>query len=121
MSTILYLTQIEFGPGERAALPKALEDIHNNTARAAKDGGADAVVSVFHQCYREMVGLDAAGAIPVYNYIHLIARSMGLPYTDDYKAWKRAGMIGPDGIAKVGIEFYERAIVPELKKRPNLR
>jgi len=51
----------------------------------------------------------------------LIARSMGLPYTDDYKAWKRAGMIGPDGIAKVGIEFYERAIVPELKKRPNLR
>src|SRR5882724_11551984 len=27
MSTILYLTQIEFGPGERAALPKALVDL----------------------------------------------------------------------------------------------
>jgi alcohol dehydrogenase class IV len=27
MSTILYLTQIEFGPGERAALPKALADL----------------------------------------------------------------------------------------------
>jgi hypothetical protein len=109
-----------------AALPKALEDIHNNTARAAKDGGADAVVSVFHQCYREMVGLDAAGAIPVYNYIHLIARSMGLPYRDEYKEWKRAGehaaeLIGSERIAKVGIQFYERAILPELKKRPSLR
>jgi len=104
-----------------AALPKAMDDINNNTVRAAKAAGADAVVTMFHQCYRELVGLDAAGAVPVYNYIQLIARSMGLPYTDDYKAWKRAGMIGPDGIAKVGIEFYERAIVPELKKRPNLR
>ena len=104
-----------------AALPKAMDDINNNTVRAARAAGADAVVTMFHQCYRELVGLDAAGAVPVYNYIQLIARSMGLPYTDDYKAWKRAGMIGPDGIAKVGIEFYERAIVPELKKRPNLR
>jgi hypothetical protein len=109
-----------------AAIPKALDDIHNNTARAAKSAGADAVVTVFHQCYRELVGLDAAGAVPVYNYIHLIARSMGLPYEDEYKAWKRAGegaaaLIGAERIAKVGIQFYERAIVPELKKRPNMR
>ena len=108
-----------------AAIPKALEDINNHTARAAKAGGADAVVTVFHQCYRELVGLDAAGAIPVYNYIHLIARSMGLAYEDEYKAWKRAGegaaqLIGAERIAKVGIEFYERAILPELKKRPNV-
>jgi hypothetical protein len=27
MTTILYLTQIEFGPGERAILPKALADL----------------------------------------------------------------------------------------------
>jgi hypothetical protein len=46
---------------------------------------------------------------------------MGLPYADDYKEWKRAGRIGADAIAKVGIEFYKRAILPELKKRPNLR
>jgi len=109
-----------------AAIPKALDDIHNNTARSAKAAGADAVVTVFHQCYRELVGLDAAGAIPVYNYIHLIARSMGLAYQDEYKAWKRAGegagaLIGAERIAKVGIQFYERAILPELKKRPNLQ
>src|SRR5438874_11706671 len=108
-----------------AAIPRALEDIHNNTARSAKAAGADAVVTIFHQCYRELVGLDAAGAIPVYNYIHLLARSMGLPYRDEYKEWKRSGegageLIGAERIAKVGVQFYERAIVPELKKRPKL-
>ena len=81
------------------------------------------MVTTFHQCFREIVGLDAAGAIPVYNYIQLIAQSMGLPYEDEYKQWKRSPesakeMIGEERIAKVGIEFYERAILPELKKRP---
>ena len=85
-------------------MPKALEDIHRNTARAAKEARADAVVTIFHQCYREILGLDAAGAIPVYNYIHLIARSSGLAYEDEYKAWKRAGevaneLIGDERIA----------------------
>jgi Fe-S oxidoreductase len=104
-----------------AAVPKALDDINTNSVRAASAAAADALVTVFHQCYRELLGLDAAGAIPVYNYIQLIARSMGLPYTDDYKAWKRAGSIGADGVARIGVDFYERAILPELKKRPNFR
>jgi hypothetical protein len=108
-----------------AGLPKALEDIHQSTVQAAKEARADAVVAIFHQCYRELLGLDAAGAIPVYNYMHLIARSMGLAYEDEYKAWKRAGegaaeLIGAERIGKVGITFYERAILPELKKRPKL-
>lgn len=104
-----------------AAVPKALDDIHTSSVRAARAAAADALVTVFHQCYRELLGLDAAGAVPVYNYIQLIARSMGLPYTDDYKAWKRAASIGTDGVARIGVDFYERAILPELKKRPNLR
>jgi Fe-S oxidoreductase len=108
-----------------AAMPKALADINSNTVRAAGEAGAEAVVTIFHQCYREILGLDAAGAIPVYNYMHLIARSMGLAYEDEYKAWKRAGegaaeLIGAERIAKVGVTFYERAILPELKKRPKL-
>src|SRR2546425_8032471 len=42
------------------------------------------------------------------------------------KKKKRSGvgageLIGAYRIAKVGIQFYERAILPELKKRPNLR
>jgi len=108
-----------------AAMPKALADINTNTVRAARESGAEAVVTIFHQCYRELLGLDAAGAIPVYNYMHLIARSMGLAYEDEYKAWKRAGegaaeLIGAERIAKVGVTFYARAILPELKKRPKL-
>jgi Fe-S oxidoreductase len=106
-------------------MPTALQDINSHTVRAAKDNAADAVVTVFHQCYRELLGLDAAGAVPVYNYIQLLARSLGIEYEDEYKAWKRspdaaAELIGPERIAKVGIAFYERAIVPELKKRPKL-
>jgi len=72
-----------------------------------------------------LVGLDAAGTLPVYNYIQLVSQSMGLPYEDEYKEWKRAPdaakeIIGAERIAKVGVEFYERAILPELKKRPAL-
>jgi hypothetical protein len=108
-----------------AAVPKALDDIHRNTVQAASAAGADAVVTVFHQCYRELLGLDAALAVPVYNYIHLLARAMGLAYEDEYKAWKRAPeraaeLIGEERLAKVGIEFYERAMLPELRKRPKL-
>lgn len=108
-----------------AGLPKALADMHARTLQAAMAARADAVVTTFHQCYREIVGLDAARAIDVYNYIQLIARSMGLAYEDEYKAWKRSPdaakeMIGAERIAKVGIEFYDRAILPELKKRPVL-
>ena len=108
-----------------AALPKALAEINRYTVLAAKTVRADAVVTTFHQCYRELLGLDAKGAVDVYNYIQLIARSMGLPYADEYKAWKRAGdgaaaLIGEERIASVGIQFYERAILPELKKRPDL-
>ncbi|HZO00331.1 MAG TPA: heterodisulfide reductase-related iron-sulfur binding cluster [Burkholderiales bacterium] len=108
-----------------AGMPAALQDMHTDTVRAAKALGAEALVTTFHQCFREMVGLEAAGVMPVHNYIQLIAQSMGLPYEDEYKAWKRApdeamAMIGPERIAKVGVEFYERAILPELKKRPTL-
>ncbi|HEY6822120.1 MAG TPA: heterodisulfide reductase-related iron-sulfur binding cluster [Burkholderiales bacterium] len=108
-----------------AGLPQALKDIHGEMVAAVKETGADAAVTVFHQCYRELCGLEAAGVTPVYNYIHLIARSMGLPYEDEYKAWKKApeeaaNLIGPERLAKVGIQFYERAILPELRKRPDV-
>ena len=107
-----------FGP-----LPRALQDINAGTLAAARSTGAQAVVVTFHQCYREILGLEAVGAVEVYNYIHLLARSMGLPYEDEYKAWKKAGdgaaaLIGKERLEKVGIEFYERAVLPELKKRP---
>jgi Fe-S oxidoreductase len=108
-----------------AAVPAALDDMNASTMEIARAARADAVVCTFHQCYRELLGLDAKGLTQVYNYVQLIARSMGLAYEDEYKAWKKAGadaasLIGEERIAKVGVQFYERAILPELKKRPNV-
>ncbi|MDP2706735.1 MAG: heterodisulfide reductase-related iron-sulfur binding cluster, partial [Burkholderiales bacterium] len=108
-----------------AAVPGAMDDVHANTVRAVKATQADASITIFHQCYRELCGLEAQGITQVYNYIHLIGRSMGLAYEDEYKAWKKAGasaaeLIGEERIAKVGVQFFERALLPELKKRPNL-
>jgi alcohol dehydrogenase class IV len=39
MSTILYLTQIEFGPGERAGLPKALDELGISRPLIVSDRG----------------------------------------------------------------------------------
>ena len=107
------------------AVPGAMDDVHANTVRAVKATQTDAWVTIFHQCYRELCGLEAQGITQVYNYIHLIGRSMGLAYEDEYKAWKKAGanaaeLIGEERIAKVGVQFFERALLPELRKRPNL-
>lgn len=108
-----------------AGVRGALDDVHANSVRAAKATQADACVTIFHQCYRELCGLEAQGITQIYNYIHLISRSMGIAYEDEYKAWKKVGadaaeLIGEERIAKVGVKFFERALLPELKKRPNL-
>ena len=107
------------------AVPGAINDMIAGTLGSVKASGADAVVSIFHQCYRELCGLEALGVTEVYNYIHLLARSMGLQYEDEYKAWKKAGegtaqLIGAERIGKVGVGFFERAVLPELQKRPLL-
>ena len=108
-----------------AAVPAALDDMVASSVRAVEETRADSLVTFFHQCDRELVGLEAIGATPVYNYIHLIARSMGLAYEDEYKAWTKAGagaaaLVGAERVTKVGVEFFERAVMPELKKRPRL-
>jgi hypothetical protein len=102
-------------------VPAAMDDIHAATVKAAGNARADAVVTLFHQCYRELIGLDAAGTVPVFNYIHLIARSMGLAYADEYKEWKKdPSKVGEKRVAQVGVQFFDRAILPELKKRPRV-
>ena len=100
-----------------------MADVFRLTVEHAQMRHADAVVCIFHQCYRELLGLDAAGAVQVFNYVQLLARSMGLPYVDEYKQWKKAGpdaaaAIGEARVAQVGVQFFERALLPELVKRP---
>ena len=105
------------------AVPKAMEDMNRETLRLVKAHRADAVVAIFHQCYRELCGFEAHAGTRVYNYIHLLAQSIGLTYVDEYKEWKKAGpnagaLIGDKRLAQVGVQFFERAMLPELVKRP---
>lgn len=107
------------------AVPGAMDDMFAHTLGATSRTGAQAVVSIFHQCYREFCGLEAAGHAEAYNYIQLLARSMGIARADEYKSWKKAGagaadLIGADRVAEVGVQFFERALLPELKKRPTI-
>jgi hypothetical protein len=106
-----------------AAVPAAMGDMVRHTLRLARDHRAAALVTVFHQCHRELCGLEAHAAMPVYNYVQLLARSLGLDYPDEYKEWKKAGadagaLIGAARLERVGIKFFERAVLPELMKRP---
>ena len=114
-------------PGYMCALlntvPKAMEEMNRETLRRVALHRADAVVTTFHQCYREICGLEAHANTRAYNYIHLLAQSIGLDYADEYKAWKKAGpdaarLIGDERLQQVGVQFFERAVLPELVKRP---
>jgi Fe-S oxidoreductase len=114
-------------PGYMCALlstvPAAMADMVRETLRHVAAHRADAVVTMYHQCYRELCGLEAHANTKVFNYIHLLAQSIGLPYEDEYKAWKSAGanartLIGEKRMEQVGVQFFERALLPELIKRP---
>lgn len=106
-----------------ATVPAAMADMVRETTRRVAAHRADAVVTVYHQCYRELVGLEPYANIRTFNYIHLLAQSIGLKYEDEYKAWKNAGanagaVIGEKRVEQVGVQFFERALLPELMKRP---
>ena len=70
-----------------------------------------------------LCGLETEEAPKVFNYVHLLARSMGLGYIDEYKDWTKSGanagaQIGEARLAQIGVQFFERAMLPELMKRP---
>ena len=105
------------------AVPAAMRDMVRETVGRIAMHRADALVTVYHQCYRELVGLEPHANIRTFNYVHLLAQSIGLRYEDEYKAWKTAGanagtVIGEKRVEQVGVQFFERALLPELMKRP---
>jgi Fe-S oxidoreductase len=114
------------GPGymcaHLATVPVAMKRLVQETEMRMRRAKADALVTLYHQCQRELVGLEAQGVTQVFNYMQLVARSMGLPYEDEYKAWKKAGSEAAHAIddarmRKVGIQFFDRAMLPELLKK----
>ncbi|HYD55733.1 MAG TPA: (Fe-S)-binding protein [Burkholderiales bacterium] len=114
------------GPGymcaHLATVPAAMTRLIRETEARMRRGRADALVTLYHQCQRELVDLEAQGVTQVFNYMQLVARSMGLAYEDEYKAWKKspeaaAASIDEPRMRKVGIQFFDKAIVPELLKK----
>jgi DNA-binding phage protein len=104
-----------------ATLPPAMARMVRETEARMQKHKAQALVTMYHQCQRELVGLEAQGVTQVYNYMQLVARAMGLEYEDEYKALKKAGadaaaVLG-DRVQKVGVKFFERAMLPELIKK----
>jgi Fe-S oxidoreductase len=59
---------------------------------AARAAGCDALVAVYHSCYRELLTHEPSGGLEVLNYVELLAAALELgPYAARYKALKLAG------------------------------
>ncbi|MBC7433033.1 MAG: (Fe-S)-binding protein [Rubritepida sp.] len=103
-----------------ASIPGALEDARANMLAAMEQTGADTLVTIFHSCHRELVGLERHAGIRVLNWVHLLAESLGWPYQDEYKAWRNStdpeAAIGAERIAAAGEDAVRRLVLPELRR-----
>jgi len=103
-----------------AAVPGELARAHRETLAAMQETGADTLATIFHSCHREAVTLERGRPIRVVNWIHLLAESMGLDYSDDYKQWRNAddprAALGDDRVAAIGEVVIERLVEPELRR-----
>ncbi|WP_421991497.1 heterodisulfide reductase-related iron-sulfur binding cluster [Roseococcus sp.] len=105
-----------------APIPGALADVQRATLAAMRETGADTLVTIFHSCHREMIGLERDHGIRVVNWVHLLAEAMGIPYEDEYKAWRNAedplAAIGPERVAAAGEVAVRKLVLPELTRPP---
>jgi Fe-S oxidoreductase len=107
-----------------APRPGLLAQSHRETLTAMDEVGADTLVTIFHSCHREAVGLERGRAIRVVNWIHLLAEGMGLAHTDEYKLWRNAddprAAIGAERITAAGDAAFEVFVEPELRRPPTI-
>jgi len=102
--------------GVPGALPAHLERL----VAAAREVEADTIVSIFHSCHRELVGLEKTHGFQVRNWAHILGESAGLPHGDEYKEWRNsadpAALIGSERIAAAGADAVEKYVLPELNR-----
>jgi len=103
-----------------AGVPGALEDHKARLLAAAREAGADTIVTIFHSCHRELVALERDHGLRVLNWVHLLAEGAGWDYRDDYKAWRNAedplAAMGATRVAAAGEEAVRRLALPELTR-----
>lgn len=106
-----------------ASMPGAMADVQRTTLAAMRETGADRLITIFHSCHREMIGLERDHGIRVVNRVHLLAEGMGLPCQDESKAWRNAedplAAIGAERVAAAGEVAARKPVEPE-SARPRL-
>lgn len=107
-----------------AGVPGQLARAHRDTLAAMQEVGADTLVTMFHSCHREAVALERGRPIRVVNWVHVLAESIGLPYTDEYKLWRNAEdpreAVGEARIEEAGEAAFGTLVEPELRRPPTV-
>ncbi|MFL1463859.1 heterodisulfide reductase-related iron-sulfur binding cluster [Roseococcus sp. DSY-14] len=103
-----------------AGVPGALDAHKARLLEAARETGADTVVTIFHSCHRELVALERTHGLRVLNWVHLLAEGAGWEYRDDYKDWRNAddplAAMGAARVRAAGEEAVRKLAVPELTR-----
>ncbi len=101
-------------------VPGAILATQSDQLAAITESGADAVVTIFHSCHREMASLERGRTLKVFNWVHLLAQAIGWDAADDYKTWRNASdpraEIGQARIEAAGEVAFERLTEPELRR-----
>ena len=109
-----------------STVPAALKDVQRKSVAFCAQHQSDTLVTGFHACQRLLCGLKTTDGLNVVNYVNLLIESMGkTPLPDEYSEWKNAGSpnairakIGSERLAKIGVDFFEQQMLPELRKMP---
>ena len=109
-----------------SAVPAALKDVQRRSVAFCAQHDCDTLVTGFHACQRLLCGLQTTDGLKVVNYVNLLVESMGkTPLPDEYSEWKNAGSeaairekIGDERLARIGVDFFEKQMLPELRKLP---
>jgi hypothetical protein len=105
-----------------AGVPGALAAAHEANLAAMARHGADTLCTIFHSCHREAVALERGRAMTVMNWVHLLARSAGFDYRDEYKNLRNAddlrAALDDGALARVGADVFTQLLEPELRRKP---
>jgi len=105
-----------------AGVPGALAAAHEANLATMARHGADTLCTIFHSCHRETVALERGRDISVMNWVHLLARSAGWAFRDEYKHLRNAedprAALDDGALARIGADVFTQLMEPELRRKP---
>lgn len=103
-------------------VPGALAAAHQANLAAMAQHGADTLCTIFHSCHREAVALERGRAMSVMNWVHLLARSAGCEFRDEYKHLRNAedprAALDDGALGRIGADVFAQLLEPELRRKP---